>query len=414
MGSGGNGGTDSGKPGEGGASQTTTATGGTETATGGRATGGATAGAGGAGSGGANRDAASEGGRPTDGATSDRPSLDTALAEVRDAALEQPSADVPSAYDGTGCPTPGPGTFATSTSHQNVGVHDPSMMSDGKRFYLFATGQSLSIRSSADGIQWTSAGKVFASVPSWVTTAIKATELWAPDLSFFDCKYHLYYTGSTFGSNSSVIGLATSPSLDPKDPSYGWTDQGLVVQSKSSDNFNAIDPNVAFDDAGVPWLSFGSFWDGIKMRRLDPSTGKPSTSDTTLYSLASRKGTGDAIEAPSIVSHNGFYYLFVSFDTCCKGADSTYRTMVGRATKITGPYSDKAGAAMTKGAATELLASQGRYIGPGGGTAFRNGDAYYYAFHYYDGNDNGASKLQIRPIAWDAQDWPTLGAPLFP
>jgi arabinan endo-1,5-alpha-L-arabinosidase len=412
IGSGGSGGTDSGKPGTGGISQTSTASGGMETATGGRGTGGATVAAGG--SGGAVRDAANEGGRATDGEAVDLRPLDTAASEVRDTALEQASADAPQVYDGAGCPAPGPGTFATSTTHQNIGVHDPSMMSDGKRFYLFATGGSLSIRSSADGIQWTSAGKVFASVPGGVTTAVKATELWAPDISFFDCKYHLYYTGSTFGSNSSVIGLATSPSLDPKDPSYGWTDQGLVVQSKSSDSFNAIDPNVAFDDTGTPWLSFGSFWDGIKMRRLDPSTGKPSTSDTTLYSLASRKGTGNAIEAPSIVSHNGYYYLFVSFDTCCKGVDSTYRTMVGRATKITGPYSDKAGTAMTKGGATELLASQGRYVGPGGGTAFLNGQAHYYAFHYYDGSDNGASKLQIRPIGWDAQDWPTLGDPLFP
>jgi arabinan endo-1,5-alpha-L-arabinosidase len=393
-------------------SQTTTGSGGAGPATGGRATGGAMAGSGGAG--GTARDAASEEAATSDGAPADRPSGDTPLADVRDAALEPPASDGPSAEGGTGCQVPGPGTFGTSTTHQNIGVHDPSMMSDGRRFYLFATGGSLSIRSSADGIQWTNAGKVFASVPSWVTTTIGATELWAPDISFFDCKYHLYYTGSTFGSNSSVIGLATSPSLDPKDPSYGWTDQGLVVQSKSSDSFNAIDPNVAFDDTGAPWLSFGSFWDGIKMRRLDPSTGKPSSSDTTLYSLASRKGTGNAIEAPSIVSHNGYYYLFVSFDTCCKGTDSTYRTMVGRAAKITGPYSDKAGTAMTKGAAVELLASQGRYIGPGGGTAFRNGDAYYYAFHYYDGNDNGNSKLQIRPIAWDGQDWPSLGDPLFP
>ncbi len=409
----GSGGTGGGKAGTGGASQPA-GSGGTTNATGGPATGGASVGAGGSGAGGSARDAASEGARAPDGASTDGRPADLLPAEIRDAAMEAAVADVATTSDGTGCPAPGPGTFATSSSHQNIGVHDPAMMSDGKRFYLFATGGSLSIRSSADGIAWTQAGKVFAQTPSWVTTAVKATELWAPDIAFFNCKYHLYYTGSTFGSNSSVIGLATSPALDPKDPSYGWTDQGLVVQSKSSDGFNAIDPNVAFDDTGTPWLSFGSFWDGIKMRRLDPSTGKPSTSDTSLYSLASRKGTGDAIEAPSIVSRNGYYYLFVSFDTCCKGADSTYRTMVGRASKITGPYSDKAGTAMTKGAGVELLASQGRYIGPGGGTAFRNGDAYYYAFHYYDGNDNGNAKLQIRPITWDGSDWPSLGSPLFP
>jgi arabinan endo-1,5-alpha-L-arabinosidase len=267
-------------------------------------------------------------------------------------------------------------------------------------------------------LQWSNAGKVFASVPSWVTTTLGVSasgfELWAPDVSFFACKYHVYYAGSVFGKNTSVIGLATSPSLDPSSQDYAWADEGLVLQSKSSDSWNAIDANVSFDDAGTPWLSFGSFWDGIKMRRLDPATGKVSSTDTTLYSLASRKGTGDAIEAPSIISHNGYYYLFVSFDTCCKGVDSTYRSMVGRASTITGPYTDKAGTAMTKGAAVELLASSGRYIGPGGGTAFANGDAHYYAFHYYDGNDNGTAKLQIRPITFGSDDWPVLGDPLFP
>jgi arabinan endo-1,5-alpha-L-arabinosidase len=87
--------------------------------------------------------------------------------------------------------------------------------------------------------------------------------------------------------------------------------------------------------------------------------------------------------------------------------------MVGRATKITGPYVDKAGKGMSQGAAEELLASSGRYIGPGGGTAFRNGDGYLYAFHYYDGQANGASKLQIRPITF-TDDWPLLGPPIFP
>jgi arabinan endo-1,5-alpha-L-arabinosidase len=169
---------------------------------------------------------------------------------------------------------------------------------------------------------------------------------------------------------------------------------------------------VSFDESGTPWLAFGSFWDGIKMRKLDASTGKLAASDTTLYALASR--SGGAIEAPSIIARGGYYYLFVSFDACCKGVNSTYRTMVGRATSITGPYVDKAGAQMMKGAAEELLKSTGRYIGPGGGTAYRDGALYFYVYHYYDGQDGGNAKLSIRPISFSADDWPTLDEPLFP
>jgi arabinan endo-1,5-alpha-L-arabinosidase len=138
----------------------------------------------------------------------------------------------------------------------------------------------------------------------------------------------------------------------------------------------------------------------------------PATDDTTLHAIASRNG--DAIEASSIIYHDGFFYLFVSFDACCQGVNSTYRTMVGRGSHITGPYTDKNGTDMMTGAAEQLLASEGRYIGPGGGTAFAHGPGYLYVYHYYDGDDGGASKLQVRPITFDASDWPVLGDPLFP
>ena len=149
------------------------------------------------------------------------------------------------------------------------------------------------------------------------------------------------------------------------------------------------------------------------MRKLDAAPGKPATDDTTVHAIASRNG--GAIEAASIVSHNGYYYLFVSFDACCKGTSSTYRTMVGRATQITRPLHGQGRPGHdVQGAAEQLLASAGRYIGPGGGTAWKDGSTYLYVFHYYDGDDSGNSKLQIRPIVFDASDWITLGDPLFP
>jgi arabinan endo-1,5-alpha-L-arabinosidase len=319
-----------------------------------------------------------------------------------------------SADGAAACSAPTGGTLTASTTHLDIGVHDPSMIWDGKLFYLFGTGGRLSIRASTNGLQWNNAGQVFTTQPAWIATALGSApaDLWAPDVSYFNCRYYVYYAGSTFGTNSSVIGLATNVTLDATSPRTQWVDQGLVVQSKSTDNFNAIDPNVAFDEVGNPWLAFGSFWSGIKLRKLDPGTGKLSTSDTTVYSIAGRNG--GAIEAPSIIAHNGYYYLFVSFDKCCAGVNSTYRTMAGRAGKITGPYASKAGVAMIEGGADQMLVTQGRIIGPGGGTAWQNGSNYYYSFHYYDGQDNGASKLQIRPITFTSDNWPILGDPIFP
>ncbi|HYQ02445.1 MAG TPA: arabinan endo-1,5-alpha-L-arabinosidase [Polyangiaceae bacterium] len=303
---------------------------------------------------------------------------------------------------------------AASTEHRAIGTHDPSLIRAANTFYLFATGGLLTVRSSTDLAKWNNAGAIFNTLPSWIKDALgqTITDLWAPDVSFVNGTYRVYYAGSVFGSNHSVIGLATNTTLDRQDSAYKWTDQGLVIESNGTsakDDWNAIDPNAITDADGNWWLVFGSFWSGIKLRRLDTATGMLSKTDTKLYGLASHSG---GIEAPSIISHNGYYYLFVSYDACCKGVDSTYRTMVGRASAITGPYSDADGKAMLQGNAVQLLAKDGRYIGPGGGTAFRDGDQYFYAYHYYDGQMNGASELMLRPITWK-NDWPELGAPLW-
>ncbi len=320
------------------------------------------------------------------------------------------------------CASPlGGGPVTTTTTHLDIGVHDPSMTWDGTKYFLFATGGTLDIRSSPDMRTWSNVGNIFTATPAWITTALGAPpggttpgSLWAPDISYFNGLFHVYYAGSTFGSNSSVIGLATNTTLETSNKAYAWVDQGLVVQSKTTDNFNAIDPNVSFDQSCAPWLSYGSFWTGIKLHKLDPTTGKLATDDTTQYSIAERPNEG-AIEASSIISHNGYFYLFVSFDKCCDGVNSTYRTMAGRSQgSITGPYADSTGLAMLKGGGDQLIATSGRYIGPGGGTAWKDGDTYLYAYHYYDGMDNGNSKLQVRPINFTSDDWITLGDPLFP
>ena len=104
------------------------------------------------------------------------------------------------------------------------------------------------------------------------------------------------------------------------------------------------------------------------MKRIDPATGLLDQQDTTLYSLAERPhstGRPDAIEAPFIVKHGRFYYLFVSFDFCCRGAKSTYNVVVGRATAITGPYRDAAGKAMLAGGGTKVVSGTDHWRGPG-------------------------------------------------
>jgi arabinan endo-1,5-alpha-L-arabinosidase len=303
-------------------------------------------------------------------------------------------------------------------------AHDPSIIKEADTWYLFATGSGpdhhgqLPIRCSQDLQHWKHCGEVFSAIPDWIKQQSPQTrDLWAPDISYFRGEYHLYYAFSVFGKNTSGIALVTNQTLDPASPNFHWEDKGLVSLSRAQDDFNAIDPNLVMDAHGRAWLSFGSFWTGIKMRRSDPTTGKLSRKDTRLYSLAKREvpanpppappglpGNWQAIEAPFIVHHDGYYYLFVSFDLCCRGIHSNYRTMVGRSRKVMGPYADAQGKPMLEGGGTELLVGNRRWIGPGGESVLQQKDGDIIVFHAYDGQ-TGKPYLQISTIAW-IDGWP--------
>jgi arabinan endo-1,5-alpha-L-arabinosidase len=214
----------------------------------------------------------------------------------------------------------------------------------------------------------------------------------------------MYYAASTFGSNHSVIGLATNSTLDPADPDYEWIDQGPVLESMTSDDFNAIDPGVVVDAEGIPWMAFGSFWSGIRMVQLEWPSGLRADPDGEPLRLVDRGVPPNAVEAPTIVEHEAEYFLFVSFDSCCQGLNSTYKVAVGRSDSVTGPYLDRDGTPLLSGGGTVLLSTEGARIGPGGESA-SNG---YLAYHYYDGDAAGATRLAVSRIDWDAQGWPVV------
>jgi len=287
-------------------------------------------------------------------------------------------------------------------------VHDPSIIKDGDTYYLFSTRAGIAIRCSNDLVHWRLCGDVFAHLPEWAVKDVPGLRgLWAPDVSYFNRRYHLYYSVSTFGSNRSSIGLATNETLDPASEKYRWVDRGRVIGSSISDDWNAIDPDVVLDEHDQPWLSFGSFWGGIKLRKLDPSTGKLSTQDETLYSLA-RRPTPGAVEASNIIRKNDYYYLFVSFDFCCRGKDSTYNIRVGRARRLTGPYLDRSGKPMMEGGGTLVVAGAGRWAGPGHCAVLREKDRDWLVYHAYDTEWHGVSTLRISALRWDSEGWPTI------
>jgi len=291
-------------------------------------------------------------------------------------------------------------------------VHDPSIIKEGNTYYVFSTRAGIAIRCSKDLIQWQLCGDVFAHLPEWAVKDVPGLRgLWAPDVSYFNGRYYLYYSASTFGSNHSSIGLATNETLDSSSDKYRWVDQGKVIGSNIDDDWNAIDPNVVFDEHNQPWLAFGSFWGGIKLRKLEQATGKLSSQDQNLYSLASRPRTSSspgAIEAPNIIRKNGYYYLFVSFDLCCRGANSTYNIRVGRARRLTGPYIDRSGKAMIDGGGTLVVGGAGRWAGPGHCAVLQEREGDHLVYHAYDTEWRGVPTLRISSLHWDSEGWPAV------
>jgi arabinan endo-1,5-alpha-L-arabinosidase len=331
------------------------------------------------------------------------------------------------------------GAPSTRPGPRDGRIHDPStIVKCNDEYWLFATGMGIISRRSRDLVNWTNGPRVFTNAPAWTTNAVPGNRgyFWAPDVIFLTNRpaatarqrgeYLLYYSVSTFGKNTSAIGLATNPTLDPSDPNYAWTDHGIVVQSSRSDNFNAIDPAVFQDADGKLWLAFGSFWSGIKLIELDPATGKRRaqsrvqspqftvretqdsglrTVDSGLYSLAHN----DSIEAAFLHHHRQQYYLFLNWGICCRGTNSTYEIRVGRSEKITGPYLDEDGKDLRVGGGTKFLASEGAFIGPGHAGIVSVGGTNWLSCHFYDGTRRGLATLALLPLRWKADGWPEAG-----
>ena len=295
-------------------------------------------------------------------------------------------------------------------------VHDPVIIRQDSSYYIFCTGFGVSVLSSKDMKHWKQEKPVFNKPPQWAVDAVPGFRghIWAPDISYHNSQYYLYYAVSAFGKNTSCIGLAINKTLDTSSKDFKWVDHGKVVQSvPGRDMWNAIDPNLMLDEYKNPWLAFGSFWDGIKLVQLTKDLTAIAEPEKW-YTIASRKRdfilpdsvAGDAaIEAPFIYKHDNYYYLFVSWDYCCRGEKSTYKMMVGRSEKVMGPYVDRDGVPMNIGGGSVVLEGNKNWYGVGHNAVASFNGVDYLVYHGYDASDYGISKLQIEKIVW-INGWP--------
>ena len=342
-------------------------------------------------------------------------------------------------------PDQGPRGRRTPFTTDTVMVHDPVMACEDGTYYLLSTGRGLNWATSVDRKTWTVQSTPFIKeIPEWTHDSVPGFQnhVWAPDIVQWNDRWWLAYSCSTFGKNTSAIGLMSASHLNGE-----WQDEGCLVASREGrDQWNAIDPAFVVDDDENLWMAWGSFWDGIQMARLkreykferDIFEGELMPFDgglddmttlvdrSTMKTIARRVALRDtlkaepnptshfagrnAIEAPFIIRHGEWYYLFASWDYCCRGAKSNYRVAVGRSKQVDGPYLDRKGKPMEEGGDTIFLEGDKRNYEAAGHCAVYDlptGETLFIC-HGYSKKMNGASILIQRLITWTSDGWPKL------
>lgn len=325
----------------------------------------------------------------------------------------------------------------------NMNVHAPSMIKAGDRYYMFHTGRGIANWVSRDMENWIRLDPVFPEVPDWVESVVPGFDnhMRSPGIYFHDGTYYLYYSVTSLGRNNSAIGLVTNQSLNPGDPEFEWVDQGIVIESTpGQDKWNATDAAFSFDENGTPWLAFGSNRMGIRLVKLEDNlktvAGTPAGNEWFSIAVRNQKlneqYAGDsadpeleddeqpsdnimglvrqsdsgAIEAPFIFRKGGYYYLFVSWDRCGSGVDSTCKIIVGRSETITGPYLNKTGQRMDYGGGSLVVKGNDEYAAVGHNSVYTFDGTDYLVAHGFDLSDEGRSKLIILEVTWDDEGWP--------
>ena len=274
---------------------------------------------------------------------------------------------------------------------------DPTIIqaSDGT-FYLYATEdiRNTPIYASTNLIDWTYKGTAFTNTtrPDFEPKG----GLWAPDINYINGQYVLYYSMSVWGGEWTCgVGVAVADA-----PTGPFTDKGKLFRSNEIDVQNSIDP-FYIEEGGKKYLFWGSFR-GIYAIELsdDGLSLKPDAEKVRI--------AGTAFEGTYIYKKGDYYYLFASIGSCCEGAKSTYKLVVGRSKSLFGPYVDKNGKEMLDNGYTLVIGPNDRFVGNGHCSEIvqdKAGNDWVF-YHGVDKKNPHGRVLLMDQVRWDAQGWP--------
>ena len=276
---------------------------------------------------------------------------------------------------------------------------DPCVLQDGGRYYLYATesGKKLPIYSSTNLVEWEFVSNAFS--PESRPSHLENGQLWAPDIKKIDGKYVLAYSESRWMENKeNGIGIAVA-----KSPTGPFEDLGLLFTSQQIGVGNSIDPSF-YEENGELYLIWGSMG-GIYLIQLDKESLKIKIGAEKI------KIAGRGIEGSHIFKYKGYYYLFASTGSCCKGKDSTYRVIVGKADNLKGPYKSYDGSFLDKDSSNLLISGNEKFVGTGHGSTIITDSTgcTWYIYHSYLRDNPGKGRLVLLDkIEWTEDGWPYI------
>jgi arabinan endo-1,5-alpha-L-arabinosidase len=312
-----------------------------------------------------------------------------------------------------------------------IRFHDPLIVSEDGQYYCFSTDTDvLGVQRavSTDLLTWKLIEPVFSEAPAEVRRHIAPISpgpyvpagrvgkwsFWAPEVVLWGDEWRLYFCSSGFGLSQSMIGLATAKRLGGDFEYRGDVLKTYDGKASGGDwalRFsapNAIDPNVAWDRHGRPFLIYGSFFGGIYIAPLNDE-GFLAVSG---YGQRIAGGRHSAVEGAYVIydEEADRYCLFLSRGSLFYD----YRICVAYAGEITGPYVDSQGLEMTDldpvlqpgdkiaGAYNFGLPGCQGFMAPGHNSVFRMGNGLYAVHHVRREGIRQGSLLHIRRIFFSA------------
>lgn len=247
---------------------------------------------------------------------------------------------------------------------------------------------------SKDLMNWEFIADAMTKKPDWK----KEGGIWAPDATYHNGKYYLYYSFSTWGDPNPGIGLAISDK-----PEGSFTDKGKVFLSKEIGVDNSIDPFLMVEDNKL-YLIWGSFHGIYGVELGEDGIGRKSDK----FMIA-----GTAYEGAYIYKKDDYYYFFGSTGTCCEGEKSTYKVLAGRSKSFKGPYIDAAGKPLNENGGTLVVEGNTGatgFVGPG-----HNGDIFndskgdtWMLYHAFKKEEPTKGRVMLLDkIEW-IEGWPTI------